>query len=207
MQARIELTETEVHVWSVWLTGSGAAYRALLSPEERDRASRFAFERHRKAYEISQGALRVLLSRYLDTQPQDFEFAIGPNGKPALPGSGIGFNKSHSSQLALYAFTAGCEIGVDVEEVRNLPDSQKIADRYFSQADAAEVAASESSEVFFRCWTRTEACVKESGAGLSGLGKSEDWTVHEVEPAPGYVGAVAYRGLRRDVLFQGVLVS
>src|SRR5947209_3169719 len=114
------LTQPEVQVWAVRLAAPADvnyAYRTLLSREEAARADRFAFENLRRSYELSQGALRLLLSYYLDCHPRDVEFTIGPRGKPALRGySRIRFNMSHSGGLAMYAFIADCEIGLDVEE-------------------------------------------------------------------------------------------
>lgn len=165
------------------------------------RADRFAFDRHREAYELSQGALRLLLGRYLNCAAQEVAFTLGEKGKPALRGDGgLGFNKSHTKGLALYGFAEGCEIGVDVEADREVPEQGDIAARYFS--------ADERAEPFLRVWTRKEAYIKAVGGGLSmglGGGVPEDWVVQEMDPVAGYFGAVAYYGRRRQVRFHGVL--
>jgi 4'-phosphopantetheinyl transferase len=193
-----------VNLWAVWLTASPEvrrSYHSLLSEDERVRADRFAFDRHREAYELSQGALRLLLGKYLRCAAQDVEFTLGENGKPALRGDvGLGFNKSHSKGLALYGFADGCDVGVDVEADREVPQSEGIAARYFR--------GDEFAEPFLRVWTRKEAYVKGAGGGLTLLGNGqvpEDWMVQEADPAPGFLGAVAYRGQRREVRFHGVL--
>ena len=72
-------------------------------------------------------------------------------------------------------------------------------------------------EAFLRCWTRKEAYIKAIGDGmrsplnqfrvsLSGevpakfvhIGHSSElaslWTLHHIDPAPGYIGAIAYCG-------------
>src|SRR5712692_6301285 len=137
------LGQPEVQVWPVRLAAPAEvnyAYRTLLSHEEVARAGRFAFENLRRSYELSQGALRLLLSYYLDCRPRDVEFTIGPKGKPALRGySRIRFNMAHSGGLALYAFIADCEIGLDVEEMRSLPEIEQIASYYFCRAEASEL--------------------------------------------------------------------
>jgi 4'-phosphopantetheinyl transferase len=49
-------------------------------------------------------------------------FRVGRHGKPALDGSaartGLGFNVSHSGELALCAVTHARAVGVDVEAIR-----------------------------------------------------------------------------------------
>jgi len=163
----------QVEVWALWLIASPEVletYRSFLSQKEKDRAARFVFDRHRDAYVLSQGGLRLLIGHYLNRVPEDITFTFGPKGKPALKDDpGFGFNKSDSKQLALYAFS-NCELGVDVEEGAN------------------------------RDWTRYEACVKASGQGLNEESPS-GWTVHELDPAPGYVAAIAYLGPERTIRF------
>src|ERR1700674_293410 len=226
----------EVHVWAVWLAASPTVirtYRSLLLPEEKARAERFIFDRLRQSYELSQGALRLLLARYLECPAREVTFTFGPRGKPALCGeSRLRFNKSHSSWLAVYAFTTDCEIGVDVEEVREIPDTDQIASRYFCHAEASELSSlgcqRAREEAFFRCWTRKEAYIKAVGDGLHmpldqfqvtllredparfvHIGNDEritsDWMLQHIEPVLGYVGAVAYRAKQRAIRFQGAV--
>jgi 4'-phosphopantetheinyl transferase len=227
---------TEVHVWAVWLTASPRmiqTYRSLLSPEEKARADRFMFDRHRESYELSQGALRLFLGGYLGCSAQEVALTSGPKGKPSLrDGSRLAFNKSHSNRLALYAFTTGCEIGIDVEELRDIPDSDQVASHYFCQAETSELTSlsgtKNRNEAFLRCWTRKEAYIKASGDGLHlpldrfqvtllpeqparfvQIGNDEkiaaDWMLHHLEPAPGYLGAVAYRGSPRAIRLQNAV--
>src|SRR5436190_17404897 len=133
---------SEVHIWAIWLRAPrevSSAYRSLLLAEETDRADRFAFDHLRRRYEVSQGALRLLLAHYLKCHPREVAFTFGPKGKPAIRGtSRLRFNLSHSVDLALYAFASDCEIGVDVEQVRAIMDLEQIASLYFCEAEAAE---------------------------------------------------------------------
>jgi 4'-phosphopantetheinyl transferase len=67
------LTPTVVHVWAVRLDSPSAHIDALsltLSDDERERAGRFHFDRDRRRYICARGALRQLLSRYLDAAPE-----------------------------------------------------------------------------------------------------------------------------------------
>jgi 4'-phosphopantetheinyl transferase len=197
------------------------ALRTLISPDEIRRAERFAFENLRSAYVVSHAVLRVLLARYLGCHPREPEFAFGRGGKPALRGgSRLRFNMSHSGGLAVYAFACDCEIGVDTEQVRDTSDFEQIAGRYFCPAEAAELLSLPGGpprrDAFYRCWTRKESYIKATGDGLSAAldqfqvtllpdaparfvhighdaSAATSWTLHHLEPVPGYVGALAYR--------------
>jgi 4'-phosphopantetheinyl transferase len=222
---------TEVHVWAVWLDAPAEvnlAYRRLLSPDEIVRADRFVFEHLTRSYELSQGALRLLLARSLKCTPQYIEFGFGPRGKPMLQaGSQLCFNMAHSGGLALYACTLNCEIGVDVEELRDIPDIEQVASHYFSKAEAVELLSIGPEiprrEAFFRCWTRKEAYIKAIGEGLylpldqfqvtllpdtaakfvhigNDVSAASEWTLQHLDPAPNYVGALAYQGAPRTMV-------
>jgi 4'-phosphopantetheinyl transferase len=217
----------EIQIWGIWLTASDAAlayYRSTLSLDELHRAERFSFAKLRRSYTLSRGGLRILLAHYLRCPPNEIELVCGPKGKPELRDSSrIRFNASHSGQMALYAFTLDCELGVDVEELRELDDTESIAVRFFSTGEVSELLSLEPEDrglAFFRCWTRKEAYVKAIGDGLaiplnrfrvtllpgapagfvqiaSDMGIASDWTMHHLEPAPGYVGALAYQDSQR----------
>jgi 4'-phosphopantetheinyl transferase len=232
-----QLGSREVHVWGVWLSGSEASlayYRSTLSPEELQRAERFRFEHLRHSYTRSRGGLRLLLAHYLACPPNEIELICRPKGKPILRDSSrIHFNASHSGQIALYAFTVGCELGVDVEQLRKLDEPESIAARFFSTAESSELlslAPEQRGSAFFRCWTRKEAYVKAIGEGLSipldrfqvtllpgvpakfvklatDMGTAADWTLDHLEIAPGYLGALAYRDTRRPTIIHPMVRS
>ena len=103
-------------------------------------------------------------------KPDQLQFCYGKNGKPALVrkwGKGnINFNLSHSEGLALYVFTRDREIGVDIEHIRDIPEMDQIAARFFSVRENAVFRAlpeSKKKEAFFSCWTRKEAFIKALG--------------------------------------------
>jgi 4'-phosphopantetheinyl transferase len=217
----------DVHLWVIQLEASQDNFeRSLswLSPEESARAERFHFPRHQRAFVLGRAALRGLLANYLAMDPAEVGFVYGPQGKPSLappllcdPHS-LRFNASNSGNLAAFAFTIGCEIGVDIEQHRALREFQNIAHRFFSPEEAAELLElpdAAKTEAFFHCWTRKEAYIKSLGGGLSipldsfrvtlwpgaaarmvSLEGSEDaargWTLHDFDPAPGHAGAIAY---------------
>jgi 4'-phosphopantetheinyl transferase len=225
----------EVQVWGVCLTASEqilSRYLATLSVDERNRADRFRFENLRRAFAISRGGLRFLLAAFLGRHPKEIAFDYGSRGKPELQhGSRLRFNLSHSGLVTLYAFTLDCELGLDVEQLRDLPDHEAIATRFFSTGEVTDLRSLDPPErlaAFFRCWTRKEAYIKAVGDGLAipldqfqvtllpgarasllksagGSESLEPWTLHHLEPAPGYVGALAYPDRLRDLTIHPVL--
>lgn len=223
----LALAPDEVHVWRASLRPPPdvlARLEAHLSPDERARAARFHFPRHRTAFVAGRGVQRDILARYTGLTPDRLAYREGPYGKPELAGAGeergIRFNVSNSGDLALYAVTLRREIGVDLEQLRPMPDGRDIARRFFS-APENEVFTALAEEVrdvaFFRCWTRKEAYIKAIGEGLSmpldrfdvafapgeparilhtrgNPAEAERWTMLALEPGPGYVGALAVEG-------------
>ncbi len=172
----LQLSADEVHVWRVPLEVLAAdlvGLATILSAEDRDRAERFKSPDARRRFIVAHAALRSLLSRYLNTSSQEVFFVEGTHGKPSLLGSNptrLNFNLAHSGELALIAVTIGCELGVDVERLREVPHWQEIAGRYFHPAEVKEILACEADShriAFFQCWTRKEAILKALGTGLS----------------------------------------
>ena len=167
----------EVHVWRTELlqpNGVLDKFWTTLEADETQRANRFHFEKHRRAFVVGRGFLRDVLSRYLDGKPKSLRFSYGEYGKPALNGeqksTRLRFNMSHSHNLALLAITADNQIGVDVEYIRADFASADIAQRFFSRAEVEcfnALAREDRVASFFRCWTRKEAFIKATGKGLS----------------------------------------
>jgi 4'-phosphopantetheinyl transferase len=215
-------------VWLNASASVSRAFRNLLSSDEILRADRFAFEQLRISFEVSHGTLRILLAQYLGCNPHELVFTIGPRGKPALCGnSQLQFNMAHSGGLAVCAFSHGFEIGVDIEELHDIHDFEQIAERYFCREEASQLLSvdgkKQRKEAFFRCWTRKESYLKAIGDGLSvpldrfqvtllsgspvrfihignQTSAASQWTLQHLEPAPGYVGALAYRGPTRNIV-------
>ncbi|HEY6392849.1 MAG TPA: 4'-phosphopantetheinyl transferase superfamily protein [Bryobacteraceae bacterium] len=198
-----------------------AALNALLSGEEHDRARRFRFDEHRRRFIVARATLRILLGRYLEKRGEEICFEYGPKGKPRLGGAGGGselrFNISHSNDLALMAFCLSEEVGVDIEAVREMDDTESILKNYFCPEEIEQwlsLPAQLRARGFFDCWTRKEAYIKAVGDGLSmplndfqvaflpgeeprirmRNGDVETWSLFDISAAPDYAGALAIRG-------------
>lgn len=210
----------DVDLW-VWSTDGGEdearRYDAILSADEIARANRFLNPAHGYAFRIAHGRLRLLLGARCGMAPAALTFTAGAHGKPALEGAGeLAFNLSHSGRLAALAIAEGCDLGCDIEEVREVKED--IAERYFSADEVAQLRAlpaDRQNDAFFRCWTRKEAVVKALGDGLSmpldrftvdilaeqerdlvrcfGRDIAAFWRLAPFLPADGYHGAVAAR--------------
>jgi 4'-phosphopantetheinyl transferase len=223
---------SDIHVWHSALDRGEESLRqleTLLSSDEISRANRFRFAKDRNRFVAARGLLRKLLSAYLRKSPVALEFSYGQFGKPALSGenatSGISFNLSHSSELAVYAFARDRNLGVDVEHIRPDFAGENIAGRYFSEREAHDLQGLPPDarvKGFFHCWTRKEAYLKATGMGLQipldsfsvGTSPSEPaqflagvepcWHLAAYDPAEGYVAALAYDGGPGSIRYFGV---
>jgi 4'-phosphopantetheinyl transferase len=221
MELSERLPASEVQVWLLELAAPPAAVEACartLSAAEQERASRFRLEHLKTSYVLSRGILRVLLGRYLATQPACIQIAHGPRGKPkvAFPATSLEFNLAHSGNYAIYAFASGCAVGVDIEEVRPVPDQEGIVRRFFSPDERDEwlrLGPELRDRAFFHCWTGKEAYIKGRGDGLSipldsfrvsllpaapgerihadDSSGTPGWSLYSFTPAAGYAGAIA----------------
>lgn len=194
------LAQGSLHLYRVLLEAHqsrAGSLAPLLSAEETARAGRFRFPGHRRRYILAHGILREILSRYAGCGPETLRFSEGPHGKPSLSPAvhSLCFNISHSDQLALIAVARECEVGVDTEPVKTLHDARPLMAAYFP-AEMAEMPPEASDEAvshrFLRCWTRHEAVLKATGAGLTGGVKPTGREhVDTLVPAAGHIAAVA----------------
>lgn len=213
-----------VEIRMVQLDVDAAAVREaadLLSPDERRRAGRFAGARDRRRFIVARASLRRCIGSFLGVRPGMIEFGYGAHGKPRLAGRHAGtalrFNVSHCNDIAALAFATGCEVGVDIEAVRDVPDAEAITGRFGSAAERRawrSLAARDRLRGFFNWWTRKEAFVKARGGGLSiplnafdvsfapgapaqllriadATADEPEWSLGEFVPGPGLVGAFA----------------
>ncbi|UCF04464.1 MAG: 4'-phosphopantetheinyl transferase superfamily protein [bacterium] len=188
----LTLPADEVHIWRVSLdvaSDSLSVLKGTLSGDELRRAGRFFFERDRLHFIAARGVLRSIIGFYLDTDPKVVRFAVAPDGKPQLDERfdihDVRFNLSHSRGLALYAFTLGREIGVDLERIRKDFDWQPIADRFFTPGEKEKLESMSEAKgykAFFSCWTLKEAYMKARGKGLALPPNRFEVTVEPTEP-------------------------
>lgn len=174
----LPLSRDAVHVVRVPLQADDdqiALFQSLLSPDESARADRFKVPQPRRHFIVCRATLRRLLAACLNCKPTDVEFEYGLHGKPSLRSVGgatsrIQFSVSHSADHALIAIAMDRQVGIDLEFQDPAVRILKLAKRFFSPRESAELAGLKESDQlagFFRCWTCKEAYLKGTGFGLS----------------------------------------
>lgn len=145
---------------------------------------------------------------------------------PFARDSTLQFNWSHSGDYALIALARGVALGVDIEHIGKPARALDVARRFFAPGESTALAAVDASArkpAFTGLWCAKEAVLKAAGTGLSfGLERvvfehlgGADWELADIDPvlgapaawhvpgfaaAPGYRGALAWRGAARSVL-------
>jgi 4'-phosphopantetheinyl transferase len=193
----------------------GGALADLLDAHERSRLSRFRREADRARYLAAHALTRLALAAAVGHSAADLRFdrtcrCGEQHGKPTLPG-GPGFSLTHAGGLVGVAVHPHGPVGLDVEQERELSDLPALAAHACSPAETVPDPAT-----FFVLWTRKEALLKATGAGLSSpmaaitLGPSgvADWAgdgapaepvwLRDLHPGPGYRAAVAGLGAEPD---------
>ena len=188
----------------------------LLPEDEQERAGRFHFKADANRYLAGRWFLRQVLGSYLEIAPGSILFQYSPSGKPALTQAcnpqGLQFNLTHSLALALVAVARKCRIGIDLEFVRAIPDTELIVERFFTPKEQTywrDAAIEQKNQAFFTLWTAKEAYLKALGLGLGRSPETvtiplpaqdavirtwqEDgtaWHLENFSPAEGYLAAV-----------------
>jgi len=226
------LTDSDLHVWCASLNASPndlVYYSSLLSPDEKARAGRFYFEVDRHNFIVGRGLLRSMLGAYLNLESSQIEFVYGQYGKPALKSSlterVLEFNLSHSKDLALYIFSWGRKVGIDIEYIYPMPTMHEFAKEFFSLRENRLLnllPEEQRLDMFFKIWTCKEALLKANGFGLTvpinqveislkadgsavlssaskNEGQAEDWRLELFNPAPGYQAAFTVEGGKKPV--------
>lgn len=218
------LKNKEVHVWFAQLDSPKININNLfdlLTSEEKTRALRFHFAKDKNHFIAARSLLRILLSQYLNKDPQAIEFYYNQYGKPFLSDNfNLKFNISHSHNAALFAFVEYHEIGIDIESSTRQVEIDEIAQRFFSKPEyqlLKSLKGDNKRKAFFNGWVRKEAFLKALGQGLSySLAKVEftllpeqpakflaihdseqninDWLVHELYPTEDYAAALVVKG-------------
>ena len=126
---------------------------ALLSPERRERVYRLIPEKSKRE---SIGAELLLIYALREKYTPPLPLLITDKGKPYIDGAEH-FSLSHSNGMCICALSE-CEVGADIEKMRELSDSMKA--RVLSDGDCLESAV--------HIWSAKEAFLKLTGDGIDG---------------------------------------
>ncbi|WP_146085112.1 4'-phosphopantetheinyl transferase family protein [Rathayibacter tritici] len=146
----------------------------LLDDVERTRADRFHREEDRGRFVVAAGLAHLVVGAILGEAPNQpvldrrCERCGEPHGRPR-PLRGIrGCSISHSGSVAGFAWSDSGDVGLDIEERREVsPESLTAAQTIFeSEALAQEYDCGGSPLPW---WVRKEAVVKLTGEGLQGM--------------------------------------
>jgi 4'-phosphopantetheinyl transferase len=167
----VRIWRTDLDAWDP------ARFLDVLSPDERHRRLRLRSEIDRQRAIVARGLLRELLGGALQLGAAEVPLGVGPWGKPRLVGLAdptdrhpVAFSQSRSGPMALFAYSKGRRIGVDVERIRPLRDTTALAEAVLAPNEL-EVARNDAGRdldlVLLRAWTLKEAFLKAVGIGLA----------------------------------------
>lgn len=224
----VALADDEVHIWRLPLSHASCNIRGQRNPLTRDeleRANRFHSAEDSNRFIRTRSALRNALSRYVQLDAAELRFNYSRHGKPSLAPecniSDVRFNLSYSFDLAVFAIALGRELGIDVEQLRHIPEAPSIAHFVFSKAEATALKNTPPELLdlaFLNCWTRKEALIKARGEGLTSLlsrftvsltpgepatvletqddlHERDRWTLYELDLPEVYIAVVAVENL------------
>ncbi len=209
-------TDDTVHVYAWPLEAELAPVQYhlhLLSEEERARAARFRFDRHRGNYVQAHSGMRRVLAACLQCAPGGIAFQQNEYGKPSLPGDPLQFNLSHTRGLCVLAVSRVMPLGVDVEYIREMDEA--VASSHFSSRELATLRHTTGEawvRSFYRIWTSKEALLKAEGFGIHvplhsfdvegdpekpaallaarpAAGFTRQWRMHDLRPGTGHHAA------------------
>lgn len=219
----------DVSVWRIRLDpgDQAAELEGHLAQDELERLERLRRSEVGRRWLVGRAALREILAAELGISPASVRLEVGPHGRPGLDpsdhGTALDFNLSHSGDLALLATARGPRVGIDVELLRPGRNPLRVADRYFSQSEAAVVRALPEPDrpaAFLRYWTAKEALAKGLGSGLTipwdelelvqepggtlvPVKSAESWRLLEVgDLPPGYCGTLAVDDPRARIVLR-----
>lgn len=164
--------------------------------------------------------LRLLLGAYLGLPGKSVRINRSNRGKPVLDATvhkeELHFSVAKSEDRLLLGFCSSFHLGVDLEPMRRRAlNPLGVARRYFSVAEFSALSAMAPDELdaaFLRTWACKEAVVKASGQGIANQlcrfsvetnpacraevldydgEQSPRWSLSLLQPAEGFLGAVA----------------
>jgi 4'-phosphopantetheinyl transferase len=188
------------------------------SGDELERAERMGAPDLRQRFLARRWMARALLARETGEDPRELvlEGRCEHCGKlhptsPLVAGTRkVWWSASSSGGLAAVAISSS-RVGLDLEKQQERPRWERIAKRFYSEAEQRALAKSPAR--FLEFWTLKEAYLKAVGLGLAGGLRSLEctglspavgnwsasaahpgWRFQNLQPEPGFVAAIAVEG-------------
>lgn len=142
-----------------------------LSVCEQQKAKYIIKEEVKHLYILRKSLLRIILSQYIQQEPENIGFEISTYGKPYLMDvDNLFFNISHSKTLLAVAISRITEIGVDIQIIKH-KKNQNIILKDILKADEIkkynEIDDINKRELYFyKLWVNKEAVSKAIGYGI-----------------------------------------
>ena len=169
---RMKLHTGEAHIWKLrWreLERFWEQHNSLLDKEECQKEGYYRFYEDKMRYLAGKIAVKMLLKEYSGVDK--IVLQKGKYGKlywQAPPGQReITFNLSHSGEWVLVIFACQQVVGIDVQEMGEIPEYIEIAENFFTEEETAEIQELRSPERFYQYWAAKEAYLKALGIGLN----------------------------------------
>lgn len=137
----------------------------ILSVDEMQRRTGMRSEKRQQNFTLGRVAIRTLLSDHMQISPSEVPIVIEPTGRLSAPESGQLLSLAHSGDQAIASISMR-NAGVDVEEIREKPDS--LLDYILCEEEKKHVygLSIPHEQLLFVCWTLKEAVLKANGTGL-----------------------------------------
>lgn len=200
----------------VWLVRANESWAARLDPclseEEREDIQRLAREGDRLEAAVSRGLWRHAAGGMLGQRPSEVEVERTPYGRPipaGLPRTEGDLSVSHASGLVALAAGSGLRVGVDLEHMYGLKESDGVAQAVEGITGPAMELMSDTAERQMVSWCIFESLIKADGRGLhlsAAMVTAEIrslwgwnmarvagtvWWVRRLRVPAGYIGAVS----------------
>jgi 4'-phosphopantetheinyl transferase len=179
---------------------------------ERQRAARLRLEAQRARFVVGRLLARAVVGRVADLAPANVELDVEATGRPVVLGATTPtfVSVAHSGRYVVVA-VADRPVGVDVEQLSDLPPHPRLAARLCSPTELQRLESlpgADRQRGILSVWARKEAYGKALGVGLDFpwrsvtagpvgsrvSGVAGTWQVVDLDVDPGYVAAVVAKG-------------
>ena len=139
-----------------------------LSEFEFQRAQNYHFEKDKNRFIICRALLKFILARNTSLDISEIHVETDENKKPYLSSHpSVYFNLSHAEDFAIITLS-NTPVGIDTEYVNRDFNYSEVLSYVFNTQEIDTLLNSDKKlHEFFKFWTRKEAIVKATGAGIS----------------------------------------